>query len=156
MLTASRFKILRDELIKIKETLDPEEYAQALKGIDLGEQLAVQNLDTEKFSVISAEAQKQVDLINGNIENLRLSLQLTDDSTEQQDILTAIKVLTAARFDVLREELIKIKDSLDPEVYNQALRGVVGILVSSWRSRNLNTEKLNLISVGSPESKLMP
>ena len=49
------------------------------EGLNLAEQVAIQNLDTEKFSEISAEAQKQTDFINGSIENLRLSLELTDD-----------------------------------------------------------------------------
>ena len=144
VLTRSRFQILRDELEAIRETLKPEDFQQALRGINLGEQLALENLDTEKFAGISADAQRQVDLINGNIENLRLSLQLTDDLTEQQDILTAIKVLTGARFAVLREELIKIKDSLDPEVFNQALRGLN--LGEQLAIQNLGTEKFSLIS----------
>ena len=149
VLTAARFQILRDELNAIKDTLKPEEFEQALKGINLGEQLALQNLDTEKFDVISAEAQKQVDFINGNIENLRLSLQLTDNPAEQQDIITAIKVLTVARFKVLRDELEKIKGNLDPEEFDQALRGLN--LGEQLAIQNIDTEKFNLISQAAKE-----
>ena len=83
-MTGTRFDILIQELKDIRETLGDEEYAQALKGLELGKQVALDNIDTEKFSAISAEAQKQADFINGSIENLRLSFQLTDDPTEQQ------------------------------------------------------------------------
>ena len=101
----ARFDVLREELEQIRDSLKPEEFEQALEGINLGEQLALQNLDTEKFEVISQEAQRQVGLINGAIENLRLSLELTDDPTKSQQILDAIKILTAKRFDVLIQEL---------------------------------------------------
>ena len=103
-LTRGRFAILRKELEDIRETLSPEEYQQALEGLNLGEQLAIEQLDTEKFSAISAEAQKQVSFINTSIENLRLSLQLTDDPAEIQSILDAIKILTRGRFQILRDD----------------------------------------------------
>ena len=144
VLVGARFRILREELEAIKESLDPEVYEQTLTGINLGEQLAIQNIDIEKFQVISDEARKQVDLINGNIENLRRALQLTDDLTKQQEILTAIKVLTVARFRILREELEAIKDSLDPEVFDQALRGLN--LGEQLALENLDTEKFDGIS----------
>ena len=94
VLTASRFDVLIEELNAIKDTLTDDQFSQALKGLELGKQVALENVDTEKFDAISAEAQNQVDFINGSIENLRLSLQLTDDPTESQQILDAIKVLT--------------------------------------------------------------
>ena len=144
ILTIARFSVLRDELEKIKESLDPEDYNRALTGINLGEQVALRNIDTEKFSEISAEAQKQVNFINGTIENLRLSLQLTDDPAQQQQILNAIKVLTAARFDILIQELKDIQDSLDPAEFNQALRGLE--LGKQLALQNLDTEKFNAIS----------
>ena len=75
---------MRDELETLRETLKPEQYQQALKGLNLAETLALENLDTEKFDAISAEAEKQVTAINTDIENLRLSLQLTDDPAERQ------------------------------------------------------------------------
>ena len=53
--------------------------------------LPLKNLDAEKFSAISAEAQKQVQFIEGAIENLRLSLELTVEPAEIQQILDAIK-----------------------------------------------------------------
>ena len=149
VLTASRFQILRDELNAIKDTLKPEEFAQALKGINLGEQLALGNLDTEKFDAISAEADRQVGLINGTIENLRLSLQLTDDLTEQQDIIAAIKLLTVYRFQALREELEKIRESLKPGEYSQALRALN--LGEQLALENIDTEKFNLISEAAQE-----
>ena len=71
--------------------------------MDLSEQLSLKNLDTEKFGIISEAAQEQVNFINKDIENLRLSLQLTDDPAERQAILDAIKILTQARFGILRE-----------------------------------------------------
>ena len=67
------------------------------------------NLDTEVFSAISAAAQKQVDFINGGINNLRLSLQLTEDPAEIEQILNSIKVLVGARFDILIQELRDIE-----------------------------------------------
>ena len=70
--------VLREELENIKDSLDPEDYNRALRGINLGEQVALSNIDTEKFDEISAEAMRQVEAINGTIENLRLALQLTD------------------------------------------------------------------------------
>ena len=144
VLTAQRFSVLRDELFQIRESLDPEEFDQALKGINLGEQLALENLDTEKFDAISAEADRQVGLINGNIENLRVSLQLTDDPAEQQQILDAIKTLTVARFRILRDELIAIQDSLKPEEFEQALKGLN--LGEQLALQNLDTEKFGVIS----------
>ena len=123
-LTVARFRILRDELIAIEDSLKPEEFEQALKGLNLGEQLALQNLDTERFGVISAEAQKQVDFINGAINNLELALQLTDDPTEIQRILASIRTLTAARFDRLIRELKDLEESLDPAEFSQALEGL--------------------------------
>ena len=62
--------MLRGELEALRETLKPEQYQQALKGLNLAETLALENLDTEKFDAISAEAQKQVTAINTDIENL--------------------------------------------------------------------------------------
>ena len=82
------------------------------------------NLDTEVFSAISAAAQMQVDFINGGINNLRLSLQLTDDPAELEQILNSIKVLVGARFDILIQELKDIEESLDPEIFKQALEGL--------------------------------
>ena len=149
VLTAARFQVLRDELNAIKDTLKPEEFEQALRGINLGEQLALENLDTEKFDAISAEADRQVGLINGNIENLRLSLQLTDDSAEQQQILNAIKTLTVARFRILRDELIAIEESLKPEEFEQALKGLN--LGEQLALQNLDTEKFGVISAAAKE-----
>ena len=140
-LTRSRFAVLRRELEAVRETLKPEEFQQALEGLNLGEQLALQNIDTERFDAISAEAQKQVGLINGAIENLRLSLELTDNLTEQQEILTAIKVLTQGRFAILRKELADIKDTLDPDEYEQALEGLN--LGEQLSLQNLDTEKFS-------------
>ena len=79
VLTQARFDILRQELEDIRETLKPEEYNQALKGLNLGEQLSLENLDTEKFDEISAAAAEQVSFINKDIENLRLAFELADD-----------------------------------------------------------------------------
>ena len=143
-LTRGRFDILREELEAIRESLKPEEYQQALKGLNLAEQLALENLDTEKFDLISQEAEKQVNLINGSIENLRLSLQLTDDPTAQQQILDAIKILTRGRFDILRNELESIRTSLSPEEYQQTLKGLN--LGEQLTLKNLDTEKFDLIS----------
>ena len=140
----ARFDVLREELEKIRESLKPEEYEQALKGLNLGEQLSLQNLDTEKFDLISQEAQQQVGLINGAIENLRLSIQLTDDPTESQQILDAIKILTAARFDVLIQELKDIQENLKPEEFNQALRGLE--LGKTVALEAIDTEKFGIIS----------
>ena len=144
ILTASRFTVLRAELEKLKDTLDDDEYDQALKGLNLAEQVALDQIDTEKFGVISAEAQKQVDFINGGIENLRLSLQLSDDPTEQQQILDAIKILTANRFKILREELNAIRENLDPEDFDQALKGLN--LAERLAIQNLDTEKFETLS----------
>ena len=103
----------------------PEDYQQALKGLNLGETLALENIDTEKFGVISAAAQKQVDFINGAISNLELAFQLTDDPAEAQQILDAIKILVAKRFEILIEELKAIEDSFDdPALFTQALTGL--------------------------------
>ena len=124
VLTAARFQVLRDELNAIKDRLKPEEFQQALKGINLGEQLALENIDTEKFDEISAAAAEQVSFINKDIENLRLAFELADDPTERQAILDTIKILTSARFEILREELEAIRDRLKPEEYQQALRGL--------------------------------
>ena len=143
-LTRGRFAILRKELEDIRETLKPEEYQQALEGLNLGEQLAIENLDTEKFNAISAEAQRQVAFINTSVENLRLSLQLTDDPTEIQQILDAIKILTAARFDVLRDELESIRENLTDGEYNQALRGLN--LGEQVALKNLDAERFSAIS----------
>ena len=144
VLTSARFSVLREELFSIRDSLDPEEFDQALTGINLGEQLSLENLDTEKFQAISEEAQGQVNLINGNIENLRLAIQLTDDPTEQQQIIDAIKTLTVARFRVLRDELLSIRDSLDPEVFDQALTGLN--LGEQLALQNLDTESFGVIS----------
>ena len=104
---------------------DDEQFNQALTGLELGKTLALENLDTEKFSEISVNAQEQVDFINSDIENLRVSLQLTDDPEERQQILNAIRLLTKARFDVLRKELFAIRESFDSDAeFNQALRGL--------------------------------
>ena len=79
ILLMQRFTILRTELENIRESLDPEDYQQALTGLNLGETLALENLDTEKFAIISEAAQEQVDFINTDIENLRTAFELTDD-----------------------------------------------------------------------------
>ena len=143
-LTRGRFAILRQELEKIRHTLSDGEYAQALEGLNLGEQLALSNLDTEKFAAISAEADEQVAFINGSIENLRLAIELTDDPAEQQQILDSIKFLVMARFDVLRDELQKIRERLSPEEYEQALTGLN--LSEQLSIENLDTEKFAAIS----------
>ena len=148
-LTRSRFAVLRKELEAVRDTLSPEEFQQALTGLNLGEQLTLQNINTERFDAISAEAQKQVGLINGAIENLRLSLELTDDLTEQQEILTAIKVLTQGRFAILRKELADIKDTLDTDEYEQALEGLN--LGEQLSLQNLDTEKFSAISAAAQE-----
>ena len=98
ILISARFDVLRDELEKIRKNLKPGEYEQALKGFNLAEQVALNNIDTEKFAEISAKAQGQVDLLNGHIENLRLSFELTDDPAERQQILDAIKALNSCTF----------------------------------------------------------
>ena len=144
VLTAARFDALRTELEAIRETLSAEEYAQALEGLDLGEQLALENLDTEKFDAVSAEAQEQVTFINGSIENLRLAIQLSDDPAEQQQILDAIKVLVMARFDLLREELEQIRETLSDDEYEQALTGLN--LGEQLSIQELDTEKFEVIS----------
>ena len=144
VLTAARFSALRDELETLKDTLTDDPYQQALEGLNLSEQLALSNLDTEKFEAISAAAEKQVTAINTDIENLRLSLELTDNPTERQQILDAIRILTVARFTVLREELENIKDSLDPEAYNRAVRGIN--LGEQVGLSNIDTEKFDEIS----------
>ena len=109
----------------IRENLSPEDYQQALKGLNLGETLALENIDTEKFGVISEAAQKQVDFVNGAISNLELAFQLTDDPAEAQQILDAIKVLVAKRFEILIQEFKAIEDSFDdPAVFAQALEGL--------------------------------
>lgn len=149
VLTAARFQILRDELNAIKDTLKPEEFQQALKGINLGEQLALENLDTEKFDVISAAAEAQVDFINKDIELLRVSLELTDDPAQRQEIIEAIRVLTQARFGILRQELEGIRESLKPEEYDQALRGLN--LGEQLSLENLDTEKFDEISAAAAE-----
>ena len=75
--------------------------------------------------MISEAAQKQVDFVNGAISNLELAFQLTDDPAEAQQILDAIKVLVAKRFEILIEELKAIEDSFDdPAVFAQALEGL--------------------------------
>ena len=149
VLTAARFQVLRDELNAIKDSLKPEEFEQALKGINLGEQLALENLDTEKFDVISAAAEAQVDFINKDIELLRISLQLADDPAQRQEILDAIRVLTQARFDILRKELEGIRESLKPEEYDQALRGLN--LGEQLSLENIDTEKFDEISAAAAE-----
>ena len=148
-LTSSRFDSLRAELEAIRNTLSPEEYEQALTGLNLGETLAIENIDTEKFAAISAEAQSQVDFVNGGIENLRLSIQLTDDPTERQAILDAIKILLMQRFTILRTELEKISESLKPEDYQQALKGLN--LGEQLALQNLDTEKFAIISEAAQE-----
>ena len=149
VLTSARFTVLRDELEAIKDSLKPEEFEQALKGINLGEQLALENLDTEKFNVISAAAQAQVDFINTDIELLRVSLELTDDPAQRQEIIEAIRVLTQAHFDILRQELEDIRESLKPEEYDQALRGLN--LGEQLSLENLDTEKFDEISAAAAE-----
>ena len=144
ILLMQRFTILRTELENIRESLDPEDYDQALTGLNLGEQLSLKNLDTEKFGIISEAAQEQVDFINKDIENLRLSIQLTDDPTQRQAILDTIKILTQARFDILREELEAIRDRLSPEEYKQAVRGLN--LGETLALENIDTEKFGVIS----------
>ena len=113
----------------IKDSLKPEEFQQALKGINLGEQLALENLDTEKFDVISAAAQAQVDFINTDIELLRVSLELTDDPDQRQEIIGAIRVLTQARFDILRQELENVRENLKPRGIRPSIKGT-----ESWRT----------------------
>ena len=150
ILTAARFRILREELEAIRDTLKPEEFDQALMGLNLGEQLALDNLDTEQFNLISEAAQKQVDFINGAIENLRLSFELTDDPEQQQGILDSIRILTQGRFRILRAELEKIKNSFGSEAeYNQALQGIN--LAEQVALENIDTEKFNLISEAAQE-----
>ena len=148
-LTSSRFDSLRAELLAIRNTLSPEEYAQALKGLNLSETLSLNNIDTEKFAAISAEAQSQVDFVNGGIENLRLSIQLTDDPAERQAILDAIKILLMQRFTILRTELEKISESLSPEDYGQALKGLN--LSETLSLNNIDTEKFGVISEAAQE-----
>ena len=148
-LTSSRFDSLRAELEAIRNTLSSEDYQQALKGLNLSETLAIENIDTEKFAAISAEAQTQVDFVNGGIENLRLSIQLTDDPTERQQILDAIKILLMQRFTILRTELENIRESLDPEDYDQALTGLN--LGEQLSLQNLDTEKFAIISEAAQE-----
>ena len=148
-LTSSRFDSLRAELEAIRNTLSSEEYEQALTGLNLGETLALQNLDTEKFAAISAEAQSQVDFVNGGIENLRLSIQLTDDPTQRQAILDAIKILLMQRFTILRTELENIRESLKPEDYQQALTGLN--LGEQLALNNIDTEKFGIISAAAQE-----
>ena len=148
-LTSSRFDSLRAELKAIRNTLSPEEYEQALTGLNLSETLSIENLDTEKFAAISAAAQSQVDFVNGGIENLRLSIQLTDDPTERQAILEAIKILLMQRFTILRTELENIRESLDPEDYQQALKGLN--LGETLALENLDTEKFAIISEAAQE-----
>ena len=150
ILISARFDVLRDELEKIRKNLKPGEYKQALKGFNLAEQVALNNIDTEKFAEISAKAQGQVDLLNGHIENLRVSFQLTDDPAERQQILDAIKALTAARFDILIQELKDIETSFDdPAVFKQALQGLE--LGKTLALENLDTEKFSEISANAQE-----
>ena len=106
--------------------------------------MALRNIDTEKFGEISEAAQSQVSAINKDIENLRLSLQLTDDPAERQQLLDAIKILLSARFTVLREELEKLKSTLDDDDYDRALRGIN--LAEQVAIENLDTEKFSEIS----------
>ena len=144
VLTASRFDVLIDELNAIKDTLTEDQFSQALKGLELGKQVALENIDTEKFDAISTEAASQVDFINGSIENLRLSLQLTTDPAETQAILDAIKVLVGSRFDVLIKELKALEGTLDKEEFSQALEGLE--LGKTLALANIDTEKFNAIS----------
>ena len=149
VLIGARFNILRNELEAVRKTLSSEEYQQAFEGLNLAEKLAFSNLDTEVFSVISAEAQKQVDFVNGSIENLRLSIQLTDDPTERQAILDAIKILVTQRFTILRTELEKISATLSPEDYRQALTGLN--LGETLALKSIDTEKFTIISAAAQE-----
>ena len=145
VLTQARFDHLTPRVRgHSRETLKPEEYDQALRGLNLGEQLALENLDTEKFDEISAAAAEQVSFINKDIENLRLAFELADDPTERQAILDTIKILTRARFDILREELEAIRERLKPEEYQQALRGLN--LSETLALENIDTEKFGVIS----------
>ena len=144
VLTSARFQVLREELIAIRDTLKPEEFEQALGAINLSEQLTLENLDTEKFGAIRAAAQEQVTFINKDIENLRLAFELTDDPAERQALLDTIKILTAARFDILREELEDIRERLSPEEYQQALTGLN--LGETLALENIDTEKFGVIS----------
>ena len=102
ILIADKYSRLRERL---DELLAAEEISQtafdaAILGLTTAENRALAGIDTQALNAITAEAQAQVAFINGSIENLRLSLELTDDPEEIQQILDAIKVLTAARFDV--------------------------------------------------------
>ena len=126
ILVADKYKRLRERLDEIyaAEEISTDAYNAALLGLSTAESRALADIDTQALNSISAEAQDRVNFINGAIENLRLSLQLTDDPAEIQSILDAIKVLTSARFDALRNELEAIRDTLKPEEYQQALDGL--------------------------------
>ena len=86
----------------------------------------------------------RADFINGAIENLRTSLELTDDPAQIQAILESIKTLTSARFDALRAELEAIRDTLSDAEYTQALEGLN--LGEQLALENLDTEKFDAIS----------
>ena len=105
--------------------MDADDFNRALTGLELGKQVALDNIDTEKFGAISAAAQKQVDFIEGAIDNLELALQLTDDPEEMQRIITSIRILTGKRFDRLIQELKDLRDSFESDAeFNQALEGL--------------------------------
>ena len=146
ILIADKYSRLRERL---DELLAAEEISQtafdaAILGLTTAENRALAGIDTQALNAISAEAQAQVAFINGSIENLRLSLELTDDPAEIQQILEAIKILTASRFDVLRGELEALRETLKPEQYQQALKGLN--LAETLALENLDTEKFDAIS----------
>ena len=126
VLVMDKYASLRERLDELyaAEEISTDSYNASLTALGTAESRALADLDTQALTAISAEAQEQVHFINGAIENLRLSLQLTDDPTETQSILDAIKTLTASRFDVLIEELNAIKDTLTDDEFSQALKGL--------------------------------
>ena len=141
VLVGARFDILIQELKDIEESLDPEIFKQALKGMELGKLVTIKGIDKEiagpppkpararsvkqKIKNIALEAaERQTHFIDGTLDNLRTSLALTDDPAEIQQILDSIKILISSRFDSLRAELLAIRRTLKPEEYQQALKGL--------------------------------
>ena len=126
VLVMDKYTRLRERLDELyaAEEISTDSYNASLTALGTAETRALADLDTQALNAISAEAQEQVNFINGAIVNLRLSLQLTNDPTETQRILDAIKVLVGARFDVLIEELNAIKDTLTDDQFSQALKGL--------------------------------
>ena len=95
-LVIDKYRQLRERLdaLYAAEEISTTSYNAALTALGTAETTALANIDAQALQAISDEAQEQVAFINGSIENLRLSLQLTDDPAEVQAILEAIKVLT--------------------------------------------------------------